>query len=212
VFAGASEWPGWCRSARSENEALDSLIEYGVRYKKALSRAARGLSLPKGVSGLSIVERLEGNATTDFGAPDVAPSIDDQPLDAKELHRQVKLLGACWSAFDRAAENAQRVALRKGPRGGGRDVDKIISHVLGADLAYVGRVWLRPGGLKDADAAATMAAVRSAMVDALKRRAKGEMPARPRGGSVWSPRYTVRRSAWHALDHVWEIEDRSLVS
>jgi hypothetical protein len=25
----------------------------------------------------------------------------------------------------------------------------------------------------------------------------------------WSPRFFVRRSAWHALDHAWEIEDRS---
>ena len=25
----------------------------------------------------------------------------------------------------------------------------------------------------------------------------------------WPVRYTVRRAAWHALDHAWEIEDRS---
>src|SRR5438132_1502141 len=31
----------------------------------------------------------------------------------------------------------------------------------------------------------------------------------PRGGKIWLPRYFVRRVAWHALDHAWEIEDRS---
>ena len=30
----------------------------------------------------------------------------------------------------------------------------------------------------------------------------------PRGGSIWTPRYYVRRSTWHTLDHTWEIEDR----
>jgi hypothetical protein len=24
----------------------------------------------------------------------------------------------------------------------------------------------------------------------------------------WTPRFAVRRSAWHALDHAWELEDR----
>ena len=39
--------------------------------------------------------------------------------------------------------------------------------------------------------------------------ASGEMPERgPRGGVLWKPRYFVRRAAWHALDHAWEIEDR----
>jgi hypothetical protein len=31
----------------------------------------------------------------------------------------------------------------------------------------------------------------------------------PRGGKRWLPRYFVRRVAWHALDHAWEIEDRA---
>jgi hypothetical protein len=208
VFAGAIEWPGWCRSARSEDEALEALIAYGAPYKKALRAAARELAMPKSAFDLRVVERLEGNAATDFGAPDVAPSRDGKPLDAKELRRQIKLLEACWSAFDRAAEGARGVELKKGPRGGGRDIDKMIGHVLEADLAYVGRVWVRPK-LSAADPAAKMRAVREAMIDALERRANGEMPERPRGGSVWSPRYTVRRSAWHALDHLWEIEERS---
>jgi hypothetical protein len=209
VFAGAMDWPGWCRSARSEDDAIAALIEYGARYKKALRAEARELALPKSAPDVRVVERLQGNATTDFGAPDVAPTRDDKPLDGKELRRQINLLEECWSAFDRAAEGARGIELRKGPRGGGRDIDKMISHVLGADLAYVGRAWVRPK-LSTTDPAAKMDAVRRAMLDGLERRANGEMPDRPRRGSVWSPRYTVRRSAWHVLDHLWEIEERSV--
>jgi hypothetical protein len=31
----------------------------------------------------------------------------------------------------------------------------------------------------------------------------------PIAGRKWPPRYAARRVAWHALDHAWEIEDRS---
>lgn len=55
--------------------------------------------------------------------------------------------------------------------------------------------------------ARTRAAIRAALVAA----ARGELPERgPRGGAIWTPRYYVRRAAWHTLDHAWEIEDRTL--
>ncbi len=39
--------------------------------------------------------------------------------------------------------------------------------------------------------------------------ARGEIPERgSRGGTLWTPRYFVRRVAWHTLDHAWELEDR----
>ena len=31
----------------------------------------------------------------------------------------------------------------------------------------------------------------------------------PIAGKRWPLRYAARRIAWHALDHAWEIEDRS---
>jgi hypothetical protein len=54
------------------------------------------------------------------------------------------------------------------------------------------------------------AAVRATAVDALAARAGGRPVADPRQTkNPWSPRFYVRRAAWHALDHAWEIEDRS---
>jgi hypothetical protein len=39
--------------------------------------------------------------------------------------------------------------------------------------------------------------------------AEGRPIANPRlTKRPWTPRYFLRRSAWHALDHAWEIEDR----
>jgi hypothetical protein len=210
VFAGALDWPGWCRNDRDEESALDALVAHGRRYAAALGSAARGFKAPTAASALDVVERLTGSSTTDFGAPAVAPAGDGRPLNEAELERLGTLLQACWTAFDAAAKSHSRAVLRKGPRGGGRDLDAIVSHVLEADRAYLSCLGGRHRKSGDADVTAEMARLRAALLDTLASRARGEPPAPSRrSGPPWTPRYTVRRSAWHALDHAWEIEDRA---
>ena len=126
VFAGALDWPGWCRSGRDEHDALEALVAYGPRYRRALGRAGRGFTSPRGPSRLHVVERLKGDATTDFGAPGTAPTADERPLADAEARRQVALLKAIWQTFDRISRAAQGKALTKGPRGGGRALDAIV--------------------------------------------------------------------------------------
>ena len=116
TFAGAMDWPGWCRSGRDENTALRALVAYGRRYAAAIGPLADGLTDPTDTSALDVVERLNGNATTDFGAPAIAPAADERPLDDRELERLQGLLQACWTAFDAAAEAPSSAVLRKGPR------------------------------------------------------------------------------------------------
>jgi hypothetical protein len=74
TFAGAIEWPGWCRSGRDEGSALQALLDYGPRYASMLRAARLGFHAPADVAAFVVVERLAGNTTTDFGAPDVALS------------------------------------------------------------------------------------------------------------------------------------------
>src|SRR5512145_1085578 len=85
TFAGALDWPGWCRSGRDEEAALQALLEYGPRYARLLRPSKLGLQPPTAVSSFVVVERLKGNATTDFGAPALAPSRDADPISSKEL-------------------------------------------------------------------------------------------------------------------------------
>jgi hypothetical protein len=85
-------------------------------------------------------KRLPGNATTEFGAPDAAPSVDAQPAGEADLQRFGVLLDACWQAFDDALQAAAGKALRKGPRGGGRELVEIVQHVLEGDAAYLARL------------------------------------------------------------------------
>src|SRR5918994_89074 len=84
VFAGALDWPGWCRSGKEEESALQALAEYGPRYAKVLRRTKLGFEVPSDASALKVVERLPGDASTDFGVPGKPPAIDERPVDAAE--------------------------------------------------------------------------------------------------------------------------------
>ena len=218
TLAGALAWPGWCRGGRDEAAALQALFEYAPRYELVLRAGRIPFDVVHDVSTLDVVESLTGNTTTDFGAPDVAPSADAAPVDDVELERLQELLQACWAALDSAAQAAQGKELRKGPRGGGRDVAGIVQHVLGAEASYVARLGGKLQNPNVAGAAVSgtgsgqeLDLRRQVILDALGAAARGEFPAQgPRGGTRWSPRFFVRRAAWHILDHVWEIQDRSL--
>lgn len=210
TFAGAIEWPGWSRSGRDEGAALQALFEYGPRYERVLRGSGLGFRAPVDVSDFTVVERLEGNATTDFGAPAMAPSSDARRVDEAEVRHLQKLLQACWRAFDAAAKSAKGVELRKGPRGGGRDLEGIVRHVLGGDAGYLASLGWKFKRDEENDPDVQLRYTRQEALRALESAARGEIPKRgPRGGVRWPPRYYVRRSAWHVLDHLWEIEDRS---
>ena len=207
VFAGALDWPGWCRAARSEDSALEALIAYGSRYAAVLEGSGVRFTPPADVSTLDISERLKGDATTDFGAPSIAPNADAGPVDRRWLTRQEKILRASWKAFDRAAEDVSG-PLEKGPRGGGREVDAIVAHVVGAEASYARMIGAAAKGFEEPQADARDDE-RAVVLEALERAVTDGIPAGPRGGKRWSARYFVRRATWHVLDHAWEIEDRS---
>lgn len=204
VFASALDWPGWCRSATTEGEALDALVEYAARYRR-IAEIAGETGVPDAAASLSVIERLPGNATTGFGAPDAKASVEQEPMSDAECECQVKLLRACWQAFD---ETASRVSeeLRKGPRGGGRDRSKLIAHTFEAERSYARKIGVKtPKGAMLTDEG--LRAHRDAVCDVIREvNARGELPG------PWPLRYFIRRAAWHVMDHVWEMEDKDLSS
>ncbi len=203
VFAGALAWPGWCRAGRDEASARKALWAAGPRYARAMRAAGLGVAVPAAVEALVVVERLPGNATTDFGAPDAVPTADAEPVDAAALKQLEAVLQAGWRALDEAAAAAVGRPLRTGPRGGGRSVEVMRQHVREAEVGYLARIgWKAPAELSEADH-------RAQVLAALMAAAGNALPAAgPRGGKRWGLRTFVRRTVWHALDHAWEIEDR----
>ena len=212
TFASALDWPGWCRSGKDEASALQALFDHALRYGQAIQTASLGFEPPENASAFVVVERLQGNSGTDFGAPNVAPSIDASPVSDADLQRFKALLQAFWLSFDTTVRAAEGKELRKGPRGGGRDLERIIRHVLEAEMAYLTQL----GGKlkaedKRSDPRKSFVPLRAAILTNLDAASRGELPrVGPRGGLRWTPRFFVRYSAWHILDHTWEIEDRLL--
>jgi len=209
TFAGALHWPGWCRSGRDENAALQALWAYGPRYAAVVEPAGLAFQPPDKPTDFRVMERLEGTATTDFGAPGLPPAYDHTPLPPEEMQRGQALLTACWAAFDAAVQRAGGKELRKGPRGGGRTLEKMTGHIVEAEASYIRKLGGRGQPPKSASPAEQMAHIRQAALAALESAGRGELPAKgPRGGARWPARYFIRRAAWHILDHLWEIEDR----
>jgi len=202
-FASAIDWPGWSRGAKTADEALEALLAYAPRYAPVAKRAKVTFSPPATERGIEIVERQKGGAGTEFGVPSSTARPESDPLPTRELNRLIALLEASWATFDAAARRAEGKTLTLGPRGGGRQVPKMIEHVREAESAYVHQLGTKASGQ-------SMPELRRSFVEALRLLAGGEaLPTPNMVKKPWMPRYAVRRSAWHALDHAWEIEDRS---
>jgi hypothetical protein len=197
VFAATVDWPGWCRSGRSEEDALDQLAAYAPRYAEVA--AAAGVP-PPDADSFTVVERVKGDGTTDFGAPGKVPALDAGPLGADAAGRMADLVAAAWTVFDRIAADSP-AEMRKGPRGGGRDRDKMIEHVLGAEASYARQLGVKHKQPALDDRAAIMA-LREAILAALVEQ--------PSEAHRWPVPYAARRIAWHVLDHAWEMQDKAI--
>jgi hypothetical protein len=203
--AVAVDWPGLERGATSEEKALDRLEAYLPRYLPVARRARLGTELAGQDGGLQIVERYRGVGSTDFWGISFAPSsLDRLPMDAKVFDRSVRLLRAAWAEFD---DTAERVTpdLRPGARGGGRSRDRIVEHVLnveGQDFAKRVKV---PAELDELLAPEGRTAHRDRFVSAMR---GWYAEGKPLGN--WTIPYLLRHTAYHALDHAWEMQDRDL--
>ena len=198
VFACAADWPGWCRSGKTEDAAVEALLSYAPRF--APVAAAASDRLPE-FAAATVTERVPGDATTDFGAPGKVPGLDRTTIGDEEAARLGRYYEAAWALLDEVAANSPQ-ELRKGPRGGGRDRDKVVRHTLDAERSYATKLGLRlkAPALEDRDA---VLASRGALAEVIRSRAPDADPVKG-----WPLRYGVRRIVWHVLDHAWEIEDR----
>ena len=200
-MAWATDWPGWCRSGAGREAALETLLAYRSRYQRVAARA--GLRVPAArATDLAVVDTLEGSAVTDFGAPGAIGQADRARLDGAAAARLVALLDAAWAELESVAAASPPV-LRKGPRGGGRDRQPMLDHVIEAERSYARRIGVR----------ISAAEWRTGHVGLLRERIR-EAIGKPSTGATpdpraWPPRYFTRRAAWHVLDHAWEMEDRA---
>jgi hypothetical protein len=206
VVAFAVDWSGWSRGATTAEGALETLAAYRSRYRSIPVRAGLGQAFDRG-GPLKVVEDRVGTGSTDFWGISFSPSsLEQEPMGAAELERKITLLGACWAYFD---DVAARVSpeMRKGPRGGGRDRDTIIRHTIrveSEDFAKrVGLVVAEGGALGPG----ALAPYRSEYLEAMRAYQRGELRRPMRS---WTLAFLVRHSAFHNMDHAWEMEDKDM--
>jgi hypothetical protein len=200
------DWPGWSRGARTAELALEALESYRERYRPVASLA--GMAEEFAAAGpLEVVEDRTGSGSTDFWGISFSPSSTEQgPMSEADLERGLTLLRACWAYFDGVAARVSP-EMRRGPRGGGRDRDRIIRHTIRTESEdFAKQVGLRipegaaltPDGLREH---------RQAYVAAMRAYNAGEVARRMRS---WTLPFLIRHSAFHVLDHAWEMEDKDL--
>jgi hypothetical protein len=206
AVAFSLDWPGWSRGAKTPELALETLESYRERYRPIADLAGMAGEFDAG-GPLEVVEDRVGTGSTDFWAISFSPSSTEHgPLTDAELERGITILQACWAFFDGVAARVSP-EMRKGPRGGGRDRNRIIRHTIRTESEdFAKQVGLRipeeaaltPAGLKTH---------RTDYVAAMRAYNAGEVEKRMRS---WTLPFLIRHSAFHTLDHAWEMEDKDL--
>jgi hypothetical protein len=207
VVAFAPDWPGLERGAKTEEAAIARLQAYLPRYAPIATLAGMGVQFAATSSAtVDMVECYPGTGSTDFWGISFAFSdFDQQAMSSEELEHELTLMQACWTFFDtiRARVSAE---MQKGPRGGGRDRDRIVRHTFGAEQDFAAKL----GVSAPVDALLTdegLRAYRDTYCAAIR-----AFHAEGKSARNWPLRYLIRHTAFHTLDHAWEMEDKDLTS
>ena len=205
VVAVAIDWPGLARGAATEAAAIQRLRAYIPRYA-AITKLAGMEAGFANLADIDVIERYPGTGSTDFwGISFAFSSIDRQPMSGEDLERELMLMQAGWAFFDEVRSRVS-AELRRGPRGGGRDRDPIVRHTFAAELDWAKGI----GVVTPMEAMLTAEGVgahRNAYCESIRSlHAQGKMAHK------WPLRYMIRHTAFHTLDHAWEMEDKDLTA
>lgn len=208
VVAVAPNWPGLERGAKTEEQAIEKLRAYIPRYAPVAKLAKLDAEFDT-VRGFDVIERYPGTGSTDFWSISFAfSSFDKQNISRDELERELRLMQACWAFFDQVRSRVSN-EMQKGPKGGGRDRDRIVHHTLAAEQDWASGIGVPVSG----DAILTaegLQAHRQAYWLAIRQyHEQGKMAGKR---TKWPLRYLIRHTAFHTLDHAWEMEDKDVTS
>ncbi len=203
AVAVAPDWPGLERGAKTGEAAIARVQAYLPRYAPVANLAGMGAEFAA-IATVEVVERYQGTGSTDFwGISFAFSSSDRQAVSSAALERELALMQACWACFDEVRSRVS-AEMQKGPRGGGRDRDRIVRHTLGAEQDWAAKLGVRtPDGARLTDEG--LSAHRDAYSTAIRAfHAQGKL------ARTWPLRYLIRHTAFHTLDHAWEMEDKDL--
>ncbi len=129
-------------------------------------------------------------------------------MSGKELERELFLMQACRSFFDDVRSHVS-VEMRRGPRGGGRDRDQIVGHVLAAEPGWANMLGL-PAPQDSRLTAEELKMHHEAYCPAIREyHSQGKLVGKM---AKWPLRVLIWHTADHTLDHAWEMEDKDLTA
>jgi len=205
VVAVAPDWPGLERGATTGEAAIERLLSYVPRYATVTKLAGMEGAFAT-ISVVDVVEHYPGTGSTDFwGISFGFSSIDQQAMSGEALERELTLMRACWAFFDDVRSRVS-AEMQRGPRGGGRDRDQIVRHTFAAERDWAKKL----GVLTPQDVMLTdegLNTYREAYCNAIRTLHSLSEMAR-----TWPLRYLIRHTAYHTLDHAWEMEDKDLTA
>ncbi len=208
VAAVAPDWPGLERGATTGEAAIERLLSYVPRYAPVTKLAGMEAAFAT-ITAVDVVERYTGPGSTDFwGISFGFSGIDQEAISDQALERELTLLRACWSFFDEVRSRVS-AEMQRGPRGGGRDRDHIVRHIFANE-----QNWAKGLGVLTPDGAMLtgegMNAHRDAYCHAIRDyHSQGKLAGKM---AKWPLRYLIRHTAYHTLDHAWEMEDKDLTA
>ena len=205
VVAVAPDWPGLERGAKTGEAAIERLLSYLPRYAHVAKLAGMDAEFAA-ITTTDVVEHYPGTGSTDFWGISFAISgIDLQDMSSEELARELTLMRACWAFFDEVRSRVS-AELQQGPRGGGRDRDRIVRHVVGTEQDWTKKLGIRtpPGAVLTDEG---LNAHRDGYCTAIR-----ALHAQGKTARTWPLRYLIRHTAYHTLDHAWEMEDKDLTA
>ena len=207
VVAVGPDWPGLERGAKTGEAAIERLRSYIPRYSLVAKLA--GMNAELDGKNIDVVEEYPGTGSTDFwGISFAFSSIDIQGMSGDELERELRLMQACWTFFD-VVRRRVSAEMQKGPRGGGRDRDHIVRHTFAPEQDWAkGLGVFTPDGAMLTDEG--LKAHRDAYCQAIREyHSQGKWAGTK---AKWPLRYLIRHTAFHTLDHAWEMEDKDLTA
>jgi len=205
VAAVAPDWPGLERGAKTGEAAIERLLSYVPRYATVVKLAGMKAEFAT-TPVVDIVEQYPGTGSTDFwGISFAFSSFDQQAIPGEALERELTLMRACWAFFDDVRSRVS-AEMQRGPRGGGRDRDRIVRHTFASELNWAKKLGMR-APLDTVLTDEGLNAHRDAYCDAIRTfQSEGKM------ARTWPLRFLIRHTAYHTLDHAWEMEDKDLTA
>jgi len=203
VVAVAPDWPGLERGAKTEEAAAKVLLPYLPRYAPVARLAGLGEEFST-ITGVDVVGTYPGVGSTDFWGISFAFSdIDHAVMSNAELERELTLMQAGWAFFDEVRSRVS-AELAKGPRGSDKTRDQVVRHTIHAEFDMAKKV-----GVAIPEARPVTEDILQAYRDEYITRIR-LFHAEGKRARKWPLRYLIRHTAYHSINHAWEMEDKDL--